>query len=304
METKFKEFTEEVIKIITPSEEKMKQVISDIRMVVKDNVSKSNLKSLVIGISGGLDSAVVAALMRPVCDELNIPLIGVSIPLGSSVEHMDKANYIGCTYCDSFMVMNQWESSGAHELIDSVVKETDRVAKDAGFNVDSFDNNIAQGNIKARLRMLSLYRLAGVTGGAVLSTDNYSEYFLGFWTICGDVGDISPIQFVEKGTEEVVMAKVLGIREDIINQKPSDGLNTQCESGDCDEDQLGLSYKDIGPIIMGYEYRLPEALQKKFNELSSYNKIQDIIKRHERTEYKRRGPFFVTRKMNKLFNYL
>jgi len=298
---KFNQFVEESISIIKPNKEQIENSIKSIRNYVKTEVNNSNLKSLVVGISGGLDSAVVAALVKPVCEELNIKLIGVSIPLSSSEDHKEKAKHVGEKYCDSFMELNSWDNgdSPIYEQVIKAVSETDIVAEKAGFKKDSFNNNIAQGNIKARLRMISLYRLAGVTGGAVLSTDNYSEYFLGFWTICGDVGDISPIQFVEKGTEEIEMARFLGIREDIITQKPSDGLNTQCV-GDCDEDQLGMSYKEIGPIIFAYENRLPKKLQDMFEEIKDMSNIKEIIDRHKRTEFKRRGPFFITREMNNL----
>jgi len=298
---KFDIFVKETVAIIKPSEEQIKDSIKSIREYTKNEVEKSNLKSLVIGISGGLDSAVVAAIVKPVCEELNIKLMGVSIPLSSSKDHKEKAKYIGEKYCDSFMEMNSWDNeyNPIYKQVIEAVSETDIVAEKAGFKKSSFNNNIAQGNIKARLRMVSLYRLAGVTNGAVLSTDNYSEYFLGFWTICGDVGDISPIQFVEKGTEEIEMAKYLKIREDIITQEPSDGLNTQCV-GDCDEDQLGMSYKEIGPVIFAYENRLPEKFQNMFEEIKNIPKVKNIIERHNRTEYKRRGPFFVTRSMNNL----
>jgi len=298
----FNSFIERAIQVIKPSRETVVTSISSIRNIVKNEVRNTGIKSFVIGISGGLDSAVVAALMRPVCDELNIKLIGVSIPLSSSNDHKEKAKHVGEKYCHSFMEMNQWEegSPSIHSQIDNVIKSTNVVAAAAGFDTSSFNDNIAQGNIKARLRMMSLYRLAGVTNGIVLSTDNYSEYFLGFWTICGDVGDISPIQFVEKGTEEIEIAKYLGIREDIITQKPSDGLNTQSE-GDCDEDQLGLSYASIGPIIFGYENRLPEDLQEEFDKnIVNIPIVKSIIDRHKRTYFKRRGPFFVTRDMNNL----
>jgi len=295
----FNEFVNKAVEEIRPTKKQTRDLIQNIRESVYEEVEKSNLKSLVIGISGGLDSAVVAALMRPVCDTLGIKLLGVSIPLSSSNDHKEKAKHVGEKYCHSFMEMNEWENvtPSVHSQVEKVVQSTNEVAIAAGFNPKDFNENIAQGNIKARLRMISLYRLAGVTGGAVLSTDNYSEYFLGFWTICGDVGDISPIQFIDKGVEEIEIAKELGIREDIITQKPSDGLNTQCE-GDCDEDQLGMSYREISAVIFAYENRLSPDLIKEFNEnIIKLEKVKSIIDRHERTEFKRRGPFFVTRDM-------
>jgi NAD+ synthetase len=290
-------FVKNVTEIIKPDTFQIKDTISSIQLNLFNYIKKSNLKSLVIGISGGLDSALVSAISRPVCDSLGIKLIGVSIPISSSKDHIEKASYVGKKYCHSFYEMNEWNEE--FKSIFKVITNLDTVAKKSGFK--NISHNIAQGNIKARLRMTSLYYLAGITGGAVLSTDNYSEYFLGFWTICGDVGDISPIQFIEKGTEEVEIAKYLNIREDIITQKPSDGLNTQCDSGDCDEDQLGLSYREIGPIIFGYENKLPKNYQDIFdNFIKDLDFVQSIINRHKNTSFKRNGPFYITREMNKL----
>jgi len=291
-------FIQSSIDIIKPTVSEIEFADKKIKEDLKNYVKNANLKSLVIGISGGLDSAIVAAQAREVCDDLNIKLLGVSIPISSSNIHKEQAAYIGNKYCHAFEEINDWESKDIHVFneVETVINQTDRIAQKAGFNSALFDNRVAQGNIKARMRMTTLYRLAGVTNGAVLSTDNFSEYFLGFWTINGDVGDISPIQFVEKGTEEIELAKYLDIREDIIFQKPSDGLNVSDE--DTDEAQLGLSYKEIGPIMFAYMNMLPEEQIKMFNEIKKMDKVKSIIERHEKTSYKRNGPYFIKREKN------
>jgi len=294
IEAKYNDFIEAATKEIKPSREKIGSSVEKIIEETECYVKEAGLESLVIGVSGGLDSAVVAAIARKVCDNLNIKLIGLSIPLSSSFDHREKANFVGNKYCDSFKEMVEWEEgSNVHNQVNEVIESTNDVIEESGFDSSKFNNKVAQGNIKARLRMISLYRVAGVSNGAVLSTDNYSEYFLGFWTLQGDVGDISPIQFVGKGIEEIEMAKFLGIREDIISQKPSDGLNVSDE--DTDEAQLGMSYQEVDPIMFAYMGMLSEENIKKYNEIKSVEKVKNIIKRHEKTAFKRNGPFYVQR---------
>ena len=296
-QTRFNLFVEKAGKLITPDEQTVKDSIWTIQSHVEQYVLRAGLKTLVIGISGGLDSAVTAAIVQPICKRNGIKLIGVSIPLSSSKEHMEQAYWVGTTFCDAFMQMDEWETEGTHTMVDTTMDSLNKVAMYAGFDIDE-TNKVAQGNIKARLRMMSLYHVAGITGGAVLSTDNFSEGWLGFWTLHGDVGDISPIQYVEKGWEEPEMARALGIREDIITQKPSDGLNVTID--DSDEAQLGMTYKEVGAVIFGYEKMLSDELNEEFKTIENDPRIQDIINRHKRTQYKRDGVYEVQRDMTGL----
>lgn len=291
-------FSNKVGAIITPSEQDVKDSIWTIQNHIENYVLQAGLKSLVIGISGGLDSAVTAAIVAPVCKRNNIPLIGVSIPLSSSKEHMEQAYWVGKTFCNGFQQMDEWEDEGTHEMVDKTMGSLDQVAIYSGFNPDNFNREVAQGNIKARLRMMSLYHIAGITGGAVLSTDNFSEGWLGFWTLHGDVGDISPIQYIEKGWEEPEFARILGVREDIITQKPSDGLSVTEE--DCDEAQLGMTYKEVGAIIFAYEGMLSDELTAEYKNIENDPRVQNIISRHKRTQFKRDGVYEVKRDMTGL----
>ena len=295
----FQNFVERVGAIITPDSQKVKDSIWIIQNHVENYILRSGLKTLIIGISGGLDSAVTAAMMQSLCKRHGIKLIGVSIPLSSSKEHMEQAYWVGKTYCDSFIQMDEWETEGTHAMVDKTMESMDQAAIYAGIDPSTFNRPVAQGNIKARLRMMSLYHIAGLTGGAVLSTDNFSEGWLGFWTLHGDVGDISPIQYIEKGWEEPEFARVLGVREDIITQKPSDGLSVTEE--DSDEAQLGMTYKEVGAVIFGYERMLPEDLQAEFDDwVINEPRVQDIINRHKRTQFKRDGVYEVERSMTGL----
>jgi len=315
--TEFNKLIEEVKTIRTPSQAQTKKMITDIRRMTKQYVSDNNIKALVIGISGGLDSSVVAAL----CQEkfIGVPLIGVSIPMNSTNAHKEQAQWVGNNYCTVFEEFRKWDEewflSDEDEAYDcptnmmsevfNTISVTDKIAKQAGFNPDTFPKKILSGNMKARLRMITLYDLARKTNGMVLSTDNEQEFQMGFWTICGDVGDYGPIQNISKGFELPAIAKELGISEDIITQKPSDGLKVS--EADSDEAQLGANYQEVETIMSIYLENLPvsETIKKSMksrllnlinvNDTIGASKVAKIIKRYEDMTFKRNGTINLTR---------
>ena len=299
-----------VAKNTTPNKIKSNKIITMIRNEVKKYVADNKLQSLVIGISGGLDSSVVAAL----CQEkyTGVPLIGISIPMSSSNAHKEQAKWVGENYCTAFEEFrewdNEWELDGATtegqttstnmvEEVFNTVSMTNNVAEKAGFNVDTFPTKVLEGNMKARLRMITLYDLARKTNGMVLSTDNLSEFQMGFWTICGDVGDFGPIQNVGKGFELPAIAEALGVRNDIITQPPSDGLMVTEEN--TDEAQLGANYKEIDTIMNIY---LGDNASLKIKMCSlittdpeGAKKVSNVVSRYESLRYKRNGTVNLTR---------
>lgn len=267
-------------------------IIQKLRNITKEYVEKNNLKSLVIGISGGLDSAVTAAI----CQEkyTGVPLIGLSIPMNSKEEHKERATYVGKNFCSYFEEYNEWDLP--KELNFNIIYENlyknSNIANKLNFN--DFNEKISVGNLKARLRMITLYDLARKTNGLVLSTDNLSELLMGFWTICGDVGDLGLIQNIYKGVELPYIAKALNIREDVINQDPSDGLNVTEQN--TDEAQLGANYKEIDTIMIKYlqNNNFFEENKENFTE-EELIKINRIINQYLKTSFKRNGCFNVSR---------
>ena len=260
MNTTFKDIMAIVAKNTTPNTIKSNKVITMIRKEVKEYVESNGLQSLVVGISGGLDSSVIAALCQK--EYTGVPLIGISIPMSSSTAHKEQAQWVGDNYCDAFQEFKGWDeewnldgeagacgaTSNMLSEVLSTIKQTDEIAKQAGFNPDTFPDKVLNGNIKARMRMITLYDMARKTNGMVLSTDNLSEFQMGFWTICGDVGDYGPIQNVGKGFELPAIATALGVRKDIISQPPSDGL--MVTEDDTDEAQLGANYKEVDTCLL------------------------------------------------------
>mgnify|MGYP001222676587 FL=1 len=163
-------------------------------------VTSNNLKAMVLGISGGIDSTVVAAICHEVSKKTDIPLIGRSLPIKNKEDEFSVSELVGEAFCDEFKVFNLSNSYKA-SLFD--------LCADAGLIKDckGYDwywvsdleeltgrTPIANGNLQARCRMKHLYDIASIRKGLVMSTDNQTEYQLGFWTIHGDVGDFDPIQ--------------------------------------------------------------------------------------------------------------
>ncbi len=288
----FENLVKDVGAILTPYNGRATVVISNIRKQVREYVEANGIKSMVLGVSGGLDSACVAAL----CQEkyTGVPLIGISIPMSSTNAHKEQARWVGENFCTAFEEFEGWDKN---ELF-SVLEKTDALAEKAGFGVESFPKPLLQGNLKARLRMVTLYDLARKTNGLVLSTDNLSEYQMGFWTICGDVGDYGPIQNVGKGFELPVIAAALGVREDIITQDPSDGLGVT--AANTDEAQLGASYKEVDVIMSIYLDQLGNSYKSRLFKLIGEDpvtakKVANVITRYENATYKRRGTINLTR---------
>jgi NAD+ synthetase len=174
---------------------------------ISEYVKKYNLKSMILGLSGGIDSTVCAALCWIAKQKLksegyDVQIIGVSLPCSSNGDdENDIAARCSC-FCDKFRVQNleydYYRFRESCEVGIEVLENKDDVSL----------TPIAQGNIKARLRMIYLYNLASMYNGIVIDTDNLTEHFLGFWTIHGDDGDLNPIGSLWK-TEVYDMAKSL-----------------------------------------------------------------------------------------------
>lgn len=250
-------------------------VVNKIRTELEEYLEKSRLQSLVIGVSGGIDSALCCALARPVCNKLGVKLIGRSLPIQSNKDgEISRATKIGEDLCHDFK-----EVSKLNDAVCSFIP-------DDFWEDNEFNRAVRLGNIKARMRMIYLYDVAHYNKGMVLSTDNLTELFLGFWTLHGDVGDYGMIQSLWK-TEVYEMAEYLMKEEEIpvlldaINATPTDGLGIT----DSDLDQLGArTYAEVDKILQSYL-------------IYGENKYKDhaVIKRHLKTDFKRDNPFNIHR---------
>lgn len=271
-------------------------------LVIRDNVEnyliKQNLKSVVIGMSGGIDSALVAAIIKPVCDKLNIPLIGRSITIESNKEdEINRSIKTGFAFCTDFDHIDL--SIGYRKVIDDINKNNFK------YNSDDFSDKIRSGNVKARLRMITLYNLASLTGGIVMGTENLTEHHLGFFTIGGDeVSDFEPIKYLWK-TEVYNLAEWM-VNNDLKTNIEKESLQ-ECIDANA-TDGLGISNTDLDQILPGWRDRhsntrsgykeVDEIFIKLFtSDGNTFKELKNhpVIQRYLRSDFKRKRPICIER---------
>lgn len=301
-------------------------------------VTSNNLKVMVLGISGGIDSTVVAAICHEVSKKTGIPLIGRSLPIKNKSDEFATSVHVGEAFCNEFEVY-RLERSYRAALFDACADAGD-VNMANSYYLDELEEmpsrtSIANGNLQARCRMMYLYDIASRHKGLVMSTDNQTEYQLGFWTIHGDVGDFDPIQDLWK-TEVYELAKwILGkyekcnighadcffdmgaaqkvyALEQSIALTPTDGLGIS----NSDLEQIGAkSYDEVDDILSRYipfkEYRQkhgePLHPHDEMAESDCWSQLcarhgEDVVNkvwsRHLASEFKRKkAPIYISREL-------
>ena len=196
---------------------------------IKDyvNAMPNKAKSLVIGVSGGIDSSVSSTLSALT----GLKTIVVSMPIKQKKNQHDLS-----------IKHQQWLIKN-FKNVEAYTLELDNLFETFKSNLSKFNNEHGLANSRARLRMTTLYQVAAANKGIVVGTGNKIEDFgVGFYTKYGDGGvDISPIGDCNK-TEIWELGRELKILNEIINAEPTDGL---WDDGRTDEGQLGLSYKEL-----------------------------------------------------------
>jgi NAD+ synthetase len=257
-------------------------------LVVKtaEYVTENNLKAMVLGISGGIDSTVVAAICHEVSKKTGIPLIGRSLPIKNKSDEFDVSKLVGEAFCDEFKVFNL--SSSYKSVLFDLCADTGLIKDCKGYDwywVSDLEElagrtPIANGNIQARCRMIHLYDIASIRKGLVMSTDNQTEYQLGFWTIHGDVGDFDPIQDLWK-TEVYELARWLVTRYQNIAEFP----NRECWENRAwkaivesikliPTDGLGISNSDLDQIG-AKDYATVDDILSRFIPFENFRKSYD-----------------------------
>jgi NAD+ synthetase len=217
---------------------------------LQDYLRSSGLKAYVMGLSGGIDSSFLAALLH----SRRIPYLGFCLPIASNTpEEIERGTRVAETYAtppEGVTISHKQDFTDVYKRISGA------------FSAIYPDTTpVAEGNLKARTRMLFLYHVAQLHGGCVLSTDQLDELLTGFWTLHGDVGDVSPIQLIPK-TTEYDMARMLCTRladpaplQAAIDAVPTDGLGISRS----DLDQLEAeSYAQVEDLFREY-FRLRQA---------------------------------------------
>ena len=220
---------------ITDYKELESRIVSWIREYAENN----GISALVCGVSGGIDSAVVSTL----CARTGLPTFVLTMPLHSKMDNTILSNAHAKNLTETYdnVTMQNVELSSVYEkLIHSVDWWTDAHGGETGTYTS---NNLANANTKSRLRMVTLYQVAGAVGGIVVGTGNKVEDFgVGFYTKYGDGGvDISPIADLYK-TEVWELGRHLEVDHRIVDAAPTDGL---WDDSRTDETQIGATYAEL-----------------------------------------------------------
>ncbi len=228
---------------------------------LKDELYKTDFKNTVVGLSGGIDSAVVAVLAQKAFGE---DFLAIMLPSKSSSQSsLDDAKEL----CEKFGIANSLVYIG--DLVDTYFKDTEAT-------------KLRVGNFSARMRMSVLYDISAKNSALVLGTSNKSEILLGYGTMFGDLAcAFNPIGDMYK-TEIFEFAEHLGVPECIINKAPSADL----WEGQSDEEELGFSYEELDAVLKALvdkKLNQKELLQRNFNK----EIVNFVINKIDKNKFKR-----------------
>lgn len=210
----------------------MQQLTQAITEFISETLEESKKDALVIGLSGGVDSSVVASLCVEAAGAQKT--FGVIMPCYSDEKDREWAWFL--TGSLGLSPLNVCEIS-LNSVFDYLLE--------TAYSSLEVPPKVAFGNLKARLRMMTLYHIAAIKNALVVGTGNQTEHMLGYCTKYGDNGtDFEPIGNLFKG-EVFALAKYLDIPEGIISKPPSAGL----WKGQTDEEELGHSYAELDRIL-------------------------------------------------------
>ncbi len=246
---------------------------------LQEKVEEANADGLIIAISGGIDSAVVAGLAKKAFPKNTL---GLFLDIDSSttarrnflrvVEKLQIKNLsIDLTETFNFAVKSIFETNDKYSSLDDFENyvKTGEISVDKTY-LDDPKLDLIKGNMKARLRMLSIYAQGQKNNYLVLETSNRSEVEIGYFTKWGDgAGDLAPVSDLFK-SEIYQLARELEIPEIVINTSPSADL----WEGQTDEDELGFTYNDLELYIK--DELNDENKVKLISDLSKRNKHKNI----------------------------
>lgn len=249
-------------------------VYKTIQKSLKEYLDTYGIKNVVLGISGGIDSTVVAAVVHGI---EGVNLIGVSLPCSTNKsDEISTASMVGAEFCNHF---------NEHSIQDAFVTMEKHCVEISGCP----STLISQGNIKARLRMIALYDIASKYNGIVLDTDNKTEHLLGFFTINGDCTDLSPIANLWK-TEVYEFAKWLldnvykesKALKSSISLIPTDGNGVS--NSDLDQIAPNCTYFDVDKILKLWTNLHPHVrylISDKFDfDMGEKSVISELVKNY------------------------
>ena len=233
-----------------------KQVEETLITWLREKVKNAGCSGAVVGLSGGIDSAVTAVLCKKAFDS---NFLGIIMPCYSSEQDAEDAELLAREFKINYITRDL--STAYDQLIQTFEPENQ---EQSNINTEE-KTNMAKANIKPRLRMITLYYYAASHSYLVVGTDNWSELTVGYFTKHGDGGiDLAPLGRLVK-TEVKELARHLGIPKKIINKKPSAGL----WEGQTDEEELGIPYKKVDQYIL--TGKADKRVKERIDELAENN---------------------------------
>lgn len=234
---------------------KLKEYLNVITNFIKNYLEETKMDGYTLGLSGGVDSSLVAALTKKAVGKEK--LMCIMMPIDSHPSDLEDAKKVAEALDLSYLVIDGSE----------IFHQTVKTFEQQGVILDK----MSLANLKVRIRMCILYAYAQSHRHLVIGTDNMDEHYTGYFTKYGDGGvDLLPIVHLTKG-EVVEAAKILGVPSFLAERTPTAGLF----SGQTDETEMGVTYKDLDRYLLGEE--VPEAVQKRIEHLHR-------ISEHKRAE--------------------
>ncbi|MFX0022431.1 MAG: NAD+ synthase [Candidatus Hermodarchaeota archaeon] len=231
-----------------------KKIISEIQEWIKNYVSSAKVDGVVVGISGGIDSAVTTTLCVKALGKGSV--IGLGLPCLSNPQDLKDSRMLA-------------ENLGIRFIVFDLIEIYNEFMKKSSSLIES--NKLAIANLKPRLRMMTIYFVGQSLGKYIVAgTSNRTEIAIGYFTKYGDGGvDIEPIGDLYK-CEVREIGKILNVPEEIIKKPPSAGL----WEGQTDEDEIGLTYEVLDEIIFRIDNNLA------LDELNKDNvkKVKEMMK--------------------------
>ncbi len=231
-----------------------KQIISEIQKWIIDYTDSAKVKGVVLGISGGIDSAVTTSLCVNALGKENI--IGLGLPCSSIPQDLKDAEKLAKLLGIKFIKID------LTSIYDEFIKVTEPLFE---------SNNMAVANLKPRLRMMTIYFVGQSLGKfLVAGTSNRTELAIGYFTKFGDGGvDFEPIGGLYK-CEVRKVARILNVPEEIVKKPPSAGL----WEGQTDEGEIGITYDALDEII----FRIDNKLDLDDLNKDDVNRVKGMIK--------------------------
>ena len=232
---------------------KLEEYLLEIEKFLKEYLEKSHCKSYVLGLSGGVDSSLVAAIAKKAVGKENLFCYAIDI-------ESNKNDVLDAKKVAEELDVNL-------EVINLTKTYKDYLKVLGGKNL----SKLTKSNLKVRMRMVALFAYAQEHAGLVLGTDNMDERYVGYFTKYGDgAADVLPIVYLTK--EEVrKAAEIYGVSKSLANRVPSAGLF----EGQTDESEMGIKYADLDAYLLGK--KVPKEVQERIEHLHK-------VSEHKRVE--------------------